>query len=235
MTVFIPTRCCGTYACYTRLTSMTIQENSQLIADFIVENCQGRTLLLVSGGSSAKVGIKVLQLLPINLLNSMSITLTDERFVPFESPDSNWNLLLELGLNDIDAKKIAILNPDSNDRNKVSADYCFALTKELSDVQNVVAVFGIGTDNHIAGILPNSAASNTLDTLVTDYSTDNFERITITPAFFEKIDYAFIYAEGAAKQPAVSLIGDDLSTSAYPDQLIKKTKHWEVLYNKEAL
>jgi 6-phosphogluconolactonase/glucosamine-6-phosphate isomerase/deaminase len=214
---------------------MTTFQCSQHIANSIIKNCTGKTLLLLSGGSSAKVGIKVLQLLPQEILQKVTVALCDERFVAFDSPDSNWNLLTTLGINEIDVKKIAVLPRDSEDRQRVALDYSEALKTELTNSQHVVAILGLGVDNHTAGILPNTEASHTTNLLTFDYATDNFERITITPAFFTNIDFAFLYTEGAEKKSAVELLNNDLDPVAYPSQLIKNTKSWEVLYNEEAL
>ena len=214
---------------------MTTYQSARQIADCIIENCSGKTIVLLSGGSSAKVGIKVLQLLPQEVLDEITVSLTDERFVPFDSDDSNWKLLSSLGLNEIAVQKIAVLGQNSDTREQVSADFLKALTDAHAEAQFVVAIFGIGSDNHIAGILPGTEAAKTNDRIVADYATDKFERITITPPFFSAIDFAFLYAEGAEKASAVQLLQSSLDPINYPAQLLKETNHWEILYNKEAL
>lgn len=214
---------------------MTTFQSARRIADCIMENCSGKTLVLLSGSSSSKIGIKALQLLPQEILDEITVTLVDERFVAFDSPDSNWNTLLGLGLKDIAVQKIAVLGQNNDTREQVSADFLQALSTAQSEAQYTVAVFGIGTDNHIAGILPNSEAAKTHDQIVTNYATDSFERITITPPFFETIDFAFLYAEGAGKATAIQLLSSNLDSVGYPAQLLKNTKNWEILYNEEAL
>ncbi len=214
---------------------MTIFQSSRHIADTIIRNCTGNTLLLLSGGSSAKVAVKALQLLPQETLNNMTVSLSDERFVDTSSPDSNWNLLESFGLNDISVKKLTVLKTQPSSRETTTADFTQALASAQSEADCIVAILGIGTDNHTAGILPNSVAAHSSSPIVIDYETDSFERITITPTFFENIDYAYLYAEGPDKKPAVELLNSELDPIAYPAQLLKKTKSWEVLYNEEAL
>jgi 6-phosphogluconolactonase/glucosamine-6-phosphate isomerase/deaminase len=214
---------------------MTIFQSSRHIADTITKNCTGPTLLLLSGGSSAKIAVKVLQLMPPEILNNITVTLSDERYVDTTSPNSNWNLLEGLGLSAISVKKLPVLRTPLESREATAVAFSQALADAQTESQFTVTILGIGTDNHTAGILPNTAAAHSTEPIVTNYATDAFERISITPAFFESIDYAFLYAEGSDKRTAVELLNSELDPISYPSQLIKRTKSYEVLYNEEAL
>jgi 6-phosphogluconolactonase/glucosamine-6-phosphate isomerase/deaminase len=214
---------------------MTIFQSSRHIADTITKNCTGPTLLLLSGGSSAKIAVKALQLLTPEVLNNITVSLSDERYVDATNPNSNWNLLESLGLNVISVKKLPVLKTPLETREATATSFSQALAAAQAESQFTVTILGIGTDNHTAGILPNTVAAHSTEPIVTHYETDAFERITITPAFFNSIDYAFLYAEGTDKKTAVELLNSELDPISYPSQLIKRTKSYEVLYNEEAL
>lgn len=193
------------------------------------------TLLLLSGGSSAAVGVGALSKLDPAKRHNVTAMLADERFVPYNSADSNANLLKKLKITDYCGKFIEILGENNNDAVDVTEIYAQNLAHEITQANNVIAVFGIGVDNHIAGILPNTVATITNDEYALYYETPKFKRITINPNVFSKIDTAFLYAEGADKEAAVMKIAEYHDPVMYPSQLIKRSKHWQVMYNKEKL
>lgn len=213
---------------------MTIFQSAQHIADYLSANATQKTIILLSGGSSAKVGVKALELLSPEILPSIVISQADERYVPLDSSDLNANLLRSLGLSSVQAPFQPIVADGRQSRDEAALAFSGTLQGWVDKGAQFVAILGLGTDNHTAGILPNTTAAHDNSQLVVSYATDAFERITIGPAFFSNISYAFLYAEGTEKASAVSLLAGELDTRQYPAQLIKKTGGYEVLYNEEA-
>lgn len=213
---------------------MTIFQSARHIADYLNRNATQKTIVLLSGGSSAKVGVKALELLTPEALANITVSQADERFVPLDSPDSNANSLQSLGLGAIQAPFSPIISSGEHSRQEAAQAFNATLQSWVDEGAQFVAILGLGTDNHTAGILPNTDAAHDNTLLALDYATDAFERITIGPAFFSNITYTFLYAEGQEKASAVSLLAGELDTRQYPAQLIKKTGGYEVLYNEEA-
>jgi 6-phosphogluconolactonase/glucosamine-6-phosphate isomerase/deaminase len=85
----------------------------------------------------------------------------------------------------------------------------------------VIGLFGIGSDGHTAGILPNSPAV-TAAAEVAFYQASDYPRITISPVFFSKIHTAIVYAMGSAKLQALENLKQDLPAVLEPAQLLKQ-------------
>jgi 6-phosphogluconolactonase/glucosamine-6-phosphate isomerase/deaminase len=93
-----------------------------------------------------------------------------------------------------------------------------------------IAIFGIGADDHIAGMLPESVAVREKSRLVVGYEAGTFIRITITPPFFSFIHTAYVYAQGEGKLSAVKRLADVYDVSTHPDQLLKCVPAYTVFY-----
>jgi 6-phosphogluconolactonase/glucosamine-6-phosphate isomerase/deaminase len=94
----------------------------------------------------------------------------------------------------------------------------------LESVHNhyVVGLFGMGLDSHTAGILPGSEAASEGNTYVMGYQGPDFDRITITPAYIESIDKAFLFAQGEQKRKVLEGILTDMNPVQYPVQYLKR-------------
>lgn len=205
------------------------------VADSIDKAANDPTLVLLSGGSSAAVGVGALSKIAPAKRQNITVMLADERFVPYNSADSNANLLKSLKITDYCGKFIEILDEHNSGSIDVTETFRQNLAREILQTNGVIAVFGIGSDNHIAGILPNTVAATSDDEFTLYYETPKFKRITISPNVFSKIDTAFLYAEGADKEAAIMALAEDHDSATHPSQLIKQCKNWQIMYNKEKL
>jgi 6-phosphogluconolactonase/glucosamine-6-phosphate isomerase/deaminase len=198
-------------------------------------------LLLLSGGSTATIGIAAIRRLcsiskaqeydPRGLL---SVSLIDERFGPVGHRHSNWRQLLDGGLpvESMHAIPLLLDSRDGEDAFHAAVrrfDYVLAdaARKETSGELLIVGLLGIGADGHTAGILPGSQACaedrhNPVAPLATGYGSDMYTRITITPAFFQYFDRAIAYATGTQKWPAISRLREVLPICDQPAQLLKR-------------
>lgn len=192
-------------------------------------------LVLLSGGSSAAVGVGALEMLPASIQQNITVMLADERYVPYNSTDSNAQLLRSMNVQKYCRQFIETLTPDNQPQQQVTARYANSLARFKANNVPTVALLGIGTDNHTAGILPNTIAAKSNEPYALYYETENFKRITITPPYFTNIKMAYVYAEGTDKLAAVNNISGQYDAINYPSQLVKKCQKYNVLYNKGEL
>ncbi len=91
---------------------------------------------------------------------------------------------------------------DGSSLNDTVARFGYEVEKAVKSADDIVGQFGIGSDGHIAGILPHSSAvSETSSTC--GYESGTFTRITLTPPILKQIDVAYSFVSGASKKAAV--------------------------------
>jgi 6-phosphogluconolactonase/glucosamine-6-phosphate isomerase/deaminase len=210
-------------------TTTNAEDTANFLASSILKQLKSgkRVLFFVTGGSSISVGSKVSKILreypDKNLLKNLIVTLTDERYGKVGHPDSNWQQLKDRGFNIPQAKLIPILTGD--DRNTTIEKFNKMLNTELMiDKENEykIGLFGVGSDGHTAGILPDSVAVNS-ENLACGYDTPTFSRITITSKMIEKLDETVVWAQGKDKWKIVeNLLGENIPIARQPAQILKK-------------
>jgi 6-phosphogluconolactonase/glucosamine-6-phosphate isomerase/deaminase len=182
-----------------------------------------KVLLFLTGGSSISVGVKIAEILKEkadeNLLQSLTVTLTDERYGLINHPDSNWHQLLEKGFSLPKAKIIPVLIDE--DKNITVEKFNNNLNEEFTRAEYKIGLFGIGADGHTAGILPESLAVSAKD-LAFGYETATFSRITITFKAIEKLDEIVVWAQGEDKWKVLKELQTDIDIIKQPAQILKK-------------
>ena len=208
-----------------QLIKQTIAENSldDLGQRLIKELRQDKNVLwLVSGGSNIASAVTVMKSIPGNLQMQLTIMPVDERFGNVGHSDSNFQQLLDAGFDSGDAILLNILEPSLNleqtdERFKSLAGQAF----EEADV--VIALLGIGADGHLAGILPNSLASQEPRKYVVSYESSPYTRITLAFPALRKIKAAYVYAYGESKTETLTkLINETISPELQPAQILKE-------------
>jgi 6-phosphogluconolactonase/glucosamine-6-phosphate isomerase/deaminase len=176
---------------------------------------KGDVLWLVPGGSAAIIAAEASRQLtnPGNLC----ICLTDERFGPPGHKDSNWQLLKQGGFKFPPNSYEILQNIDLAATTTAFADF---LERSLGQSDFIVALFGMGPDGHIAGILPTSPAVGLAD-YAAGFKAEDFERITITPAFIAQMDEAFVFAAGRPKHAQIKKLSQKLALAEQPAQILK--------------
>lgn len=209
-----------------RLVSTNREEIIQAIArgmDRALEN-NLKVLWLLSGGSNIAIELEVMQQLQHAMSQKLRISMIDDRFVPLDSPDSNWGLLVKRGL----SSKRATLVPPIVDFNlsldEAAADFAKRLQEATQWADVVIGQFGIGADGHTAGILPRSVGVHETEKPVIGYEGPDFSRITTTPAYFAHIDLAIAVALGKNKAEVVKRMPTAVSADEQPAQLLLQTK-----------
>ena len=201
------------------------------IAHAIVRAAEkGKVLYLASGGSSLPLSVAALHTVPASLRAQVTVTLTDERFGPVGHTDSNWQQMREAGFDPDGFVSLEVLREASLTRDASAQEFEEKLRAALAHADTVIALFGIGADHHIAGILPRSDAARMSEHFVTAYDAGAYERITITPPVFPNIDKAFVYAKGEAKRESIDSLTLDRSYIEHPNQLIKQCGTYAIMF-----
>jgi 6-phosphogluconolactonase/glucosamine-6-phosphate isomerase/deaminase len=178
-------------------------------------------LWLVSGGSNIALSVAVMDQLPDDLTSKLTVVLTDERFGPVGHPDSNLQQLVAAGFDPKQATVIGVLMPGVA-LAETCERYNTIIAGAFAAASVSIAQFGIGSDGHIAGILPGSPALDSQE-LVTGYETPQYTRITLTMLGLRKISVAYAFAFGDSKLTALTNLRDkDIALGNQPSQVLKQ-------------
>ena len=202
-------------------------------------------LFLCTGGSSAGIASAVCRDLADQYGDNkgglkwlFTVSLADERFGPEGHPESNLVKLVNLGLPMGKVSMIHLLKGNAVDDEAFAAtvrhfdDFLAeAVEKKFAGKLHIAALFGIGSDDQTAGILPGSPAVNPEATGAHDiadlrwasgYRSSILTRITITPAFFPMIDLASVWIDRNETPDAANRLEQELSPADHPAQFLKK-------------
>lgn len=182
-----------------------------------------RVLWLIPGGSAIETAVEVSHVLVKHQvpLEHLVVTLTDERYGPLDHDNENYAQLVRTGFIVPGATMYRILQ--DTPRADVAKDFDAFLTSALRDADVAIGFFGIGPDGHTAGIKPHTFDMTTPQ-LAIDYTGEDYERVTMTPAAIAKLDEAIAYANGGEKHDALdTLVHDDsVTVDDQPAQALKR-------------
>lgn len=177
-----------------------------------------KVLWILSGGSGGKVCAETSKRLTGDLTNLIT-TLSDERYVPMGDPDENWQQLIDYGFSVPNATTYRPIQ--GKDRATTAHNLGDWIHTQATRADYRIGVFGIGADGHTAGIKPNTSAV-TATGWATDFTGDDFERITITFDVIKQLDEVVIQAMGADKATVLdTLMHKDLPVESQPAQILK--------------
>jgi 6-phosphogluconolactonase len=182
---------------------------------------QGKVLWLLSGGSNVKASVEIMNSITSPLSENLSVLLVDERYGPAGHSDSNWQQLLEAGFQSKQATAWPVLT-DNLSFTETATKYNELARQRLDEAGVVIAQLGIGSDGHIAGILPGSSAANEEKATVVGYDSETYQRLTMTFPALEQIDVAYVFAFGQSKAEALKQLHDkQLPRQQQPAQVLR--------------
>lgn len=200
----------------------------QIVADYLIQTISShlargeRVTWLITGGSGMLIDRLVAEGLRDVDTSRLSVTLSDERYGLVGHPDENWQQLLDAGFSLPSAQLHRVLT--GHDRAATTASFSQLLRKLLDEADYSIGLFGIGPDGHTAGIKPHSPAINAPD-YATDFTGDDFERITMTAPAIRQLSEAVVAAFGEAKFPTLrQLLHEDIPPDIQPAQLLKSVE-----------
>lgn len=187
-------------------------------------NQKSRVVWLVSGGSNIEIAVKVRASLRGDKLKNLTIGLVDERYGKIGHQDSNYYKLQQAGFDFSEVNFEAILTDDNLSSEQIAQSYENRLGHLFEEDNIVIGQFGIGSDGHTAGILPNSKACKIDDRLVIAYKGPDFERITLSFRAIKMLSEAYVFAYGEDKRAALdALQQSDLPLVEQPAQIFRQS------------
>jgi 6-phosphogluconolactonase/glucosamine-6-phosphate isomerase/deaminase len=180
-----------------------------------------KVLWLIGGGSNIAATVEVMNAIPAEASQTLTIFMTDERFGEVGHVHSNAKQLRDAGFQPKDAVFVPMLEPGFS-FDETQERYAQALERAVEHADIVIAQSGIGPDGHIAGILPHSVAVKATG-WVTGYEAPNYTRMTTTFDALRHIDVAYYMAFGGDKKPALTQLRDvELPLDDQPAQILKE-------------
>lgn len=186
---------------------------------------RGRFAVALSGGSTPKTIYQILSTQYKTAIDWKNVWLFwgDERAVPPNHPDSNYNMAMQAGFQTLPIPPSQIHRmkaEESIERN--AAHYEDILKRELGPHLFDLIMLGIGEDGHIASLFPKTAALQEKTKLVVPNFVPEKKswRMTITFPCIHKSRTTCIYASGQAKQAIVTLALRAAEISSFPASAI---------------
>lgn len=188
---------------------------------------EGRNVLWVlCGGSNVKYSVEVMNMIQSFVakkdLMRLTVTLSDERFGDVGHKDSNWQQLLDAGFETKNVNLLPVLT--GLDLDKTKEEFSIKVKKAYNKADIIIGQLGIGTDGHIAGVLPESRGVVDSSVAVA-YEANDYVRITLTLKMIKKMSVIFVFAFGETKKVAISnLESNEMSLHQMPAQILKQVK-----------
>jgi len=211
-----------------------VSNDAQWLADCIESELKkGRTVLwLLSGGSAIQLAVETRKHITFSLEN-LSVTLIDERFGPTGHKDSNWQQLIDAGFDMTRITAIPILQ--GKDFYDTLSDYGQRLTDALKAHNYILGLYGMGSDGHIAGILPGSLTYANPGP-VYGYQGPDYQRLSSTFEILPLLDQGVLYACGESKrEQLIKFLHQDTDPMQQPVQYLKNVKQLTVITDQEGI
>ncbi len=198
--------------CYDICIPGDYQETIEACAVYIIEQInksiktEGQCSLVLSGGSTPKA-IYTLLATPFYARqvdwSKVVVFWGDERAVPFDDSESNYNMVKQTGLLDLLPKGNIHRMVAESDIDNNARDYEKILMKYNSKGVFDLLMLGVGEDGHTASLFPNTLALNAPSTqqVVSNYvAQKDVWRMTLTYSAINSARQILIFALGKTKQ-----------------------------------
>lgn len=182
-----------------------------------------KVLWLISGGSNIAIEKHAMDLVlkhAVKETSGLAIMPIDERYGPSGHDNSNIEQLRKSGFDAGESYVIDVLMHDLPFDQTVEFFNKVASTA-LASADVVIGQFGMGSDGHIAGIKPDSPATEPDESTVAGYTWEDYTRMTLMPAALKQITKAFLIAFGKDKKvPLTHLQKNDQTFKKLPAVLL---------------
>lgn len=201
----------------------------EVVTEYLTEQL-GRALYdnktvcwLIPGGSALSIACDVARRLHDYPLKKLHVTLTDERYGAPGHHAENWDMLQKQGFSLPGSELYRVLQTADN-RRALTKQFDAVLRRFIESSDVSIGLFGVGSDGHTAGIKPHAFPMDA-DCFATDFTGEDFERITMTPHAIAQLSLAVAYACGNDKQQTLqTLVSTDIAVGDQPAQSLKKAK-----------
>lgn len=156
----------------------------------------------------------------------------DERFVPLDHADSNYNMAAKalLSKTDCPAANIHAVNVTSDSAEAAATQYETTLMKYVPIAQAQarfdLVLLGLGPDGHTASLFPDTPAVNEKKKQCTAVYVEKLEswRVSITFTAINNANKILLLSEGSAKKEIIqALTSQSDSERHYPVQYVRQT------------
>ena len=201
-----------------------------------------KALILLSGGSAINLYQMIADNIKHDLLRLYSYVFAqvDERFQPKSTNEINAKHIQKTGLTHaLREKNIAFFTISQKKSFKESFQkYDQTISDLFRQFKYRIAIFGIGEDCHVAGLLPGFRQMWDIDKYVVGYQNDGKfpQRISITPKTIRKIDHVIIVAAGHNKQNAlekIQIVSKASNLDKYPARIVHDIKRVEIFRSQD--
>ncbi len=202
------------------------KECAKVLAERIILelNEQKKVLWLIAGGSNLPIATATMDLIRVEQndenLERLAVTLTDERYGKEGHKDSNFKQLLDEGFNTTGVQIVPILVKDLSVNQTVDL-WGKKVTELISWADVVIAQFGMGTDGHIAGVVPHSVGVTSTAPAVA-FTDPKFTRISLPLPMLKIVNVAHAFVFGASKHEAIHNLKKELTLAEEPAQILKQ-------------
>ena len=198
---------------------------------------RGRCIVALSGGRTPRRFYRLLSDEYSDAVpwRDMYILLTDERYVPFDHPASNFGMISELLFSriDISPERIHRIPVDTASTEEAAAAYENTLQSIIAEGGDSseplldLAVLGCGIDGHTASLFPGSPAIGECERFVTRVeapdAVDPKSRVTVTLPLLNRSGALFFLVSGEEKRRVVGEIldGSEEEHREYPAAMVR--------------
>ncbi len=198
------------------------QQAAEAAATYLSQKVGHNTNLFFSGGSSADVLAALNSVLSDEQKKGVQLFMVDERYGDKGHESSNEHVL---GF-DVDAYAgVSLVLREGLSLEQTADEYAAIVEKAFDDGQSTnIAILGIGSDDHIAGIKPMTSVQYKAifsGSLAVGYDWDDFQRITITERALIHMQHAVVFA-GASKAEAVGRIDSSVAEHIQPSSILTR-------------
>ena len=174
----------------------------QAITKVLTEKIKAKkpVIWLVCGGSNIPLEAEIMAGVhqKVKSLGNLLILPMDERYGAPGHKDSNYMQLKEAGFDPGDALWLDVLANDAPLQETVNY-YSGLVQNAFAAAKSIVGLFGLGTDGHTAGVLPESPAVYEEAATVVGYDSPPYVRLTLAPSQLIKTTDAYVLAYGESK------------------------------------
>ena len=174
--------------------------------------------IMLSGGNTPRNAYLQLSTLPLRAASSLALLFSDDRYVPEDSPASNYRmaspLIESLRLRDAQVLRVRTALP----LEEAAADYERQLSGLLAAQSTVrLGLLGLGADGHTASLFAAADLERARDHLaIAVQRPDGMQAISVTPSLLARVDRLVIAVTGQEKQSALdALLARDSASVAW--------------------
>lgn len=197
--------------------------SSELIAKEVESCClrKGNCNFMLTGGKTASQLYLALFPLIKGFSESINFYFGDERCVDTNSPDSNYNMVINLLPNNFNKNRFYRIIGDTKDLDEECLRYSTLLPERID-----ILLLSIGDDSHIASLFPGFDLISNANKMITSQSPyHKYQRITITNTMIASTFQVFCLAKGKVKgQALANALKDSATITEYPARLVKTGK-----------